>query len=463
MRPLLLAGLLIAAAGPPAGLATASASDTPRGAIVATPRYVPAAGPVLAGDGAIVWLARRDDAVLDLWQAAPGGAPRRIQRFVGSDTEWLATPRLAASAAAVGLAFAETRARTERVLRTRSYLGGLGRPLGLVSSCVGPAPAQRSFDVTDTAAVFRDGPACAQAIVRAVGAATGTARQLPGASFAMRLAGGYEAWLEGPAAGSGAPGAAVVHESATGREITRAAAAELPRDVTDVALRADGTLALSYRSPAGLRVALLGPGATQARTLPLRLLAAHGARWLGDTLAVVAARRGDPRRGLLQRVDSAGAPVAALLAMGSDRDLHEHTDASASRLVWVERGCMQAVIRTTALPTPAVARQRGTPSCALRLRRQPRVRAGRLRLGVSCAGFARDCSARLTVRAGSQLVARGTARPNHGAPPYAAANLRLTRAARVLLDRHARIRVLISARIATTLRRTTRTLARDNP
>ena len=190
MRPLLAGLLLAAAASTPVGPATAAANDVRRGTGVATPRFVPAAGPVLAGDGAIVWVARRDDAVLDLWQAAPGGAPRRIQRFVGSDTEWLTAPRLAASASAVGLAFTETRARTGRALRTRSYLGGLGRPLALVSSCAGRAPAQRSFDVTDTAAVFRAGPACAQPIVRGLGLAAGTARQLPGGGFATRLAGG---------------------------------------------------------------------------------------------------------------------------------------------------------------------------------------------------------------------------------------------------------------------------------
>lgn len=460
MRPL-LAGLLIAAVAWPGAPPAAAANDAPRGAVVATPRFVPVAGPVLAGDGVIVWVARRDDAVLDLWVAAPGAPPRRIQRFVGSDTEWLAAPRLAASATAVGLAFAETRPGTARTLRTRSYLGGLGRPLDLVSSCTGPAPAQRSFDVTATAAVFRDGPACTQASVRGLGPAAGAARPLPGGIFATRLAVGYEAWLEGPAAG-GAPSAAVVRESATGRERTRVAGSGLPRGITDLALRADGTLALSYRSSAGARVALLDPGATHARTLAPRLLAARGAHWVGEALAVVVARRADPRRGMLQLVDTAGATVAPLLAMGRDRDLTEHTDVSASRALWVERGCAHAVIRTIELPAPAIARQR-TPSCALRLRRAPRIRAGRLGLGVSCAGFAHGCSARVTVRAGSTLLARGTARPNHGTPPYAAADLRLTRAARALLGRRARVRVQISARIGTTLRRTARTLARENP
>ena len=176
---------------------------------------------------------------------------------------------------------------------------------------------------------------------------------------------------------------------------------------------------------------------------------------------MVAARRSDPRRGVLQLVDAAGMTVAPLLAMSGDRDLHGHTDAAAARAVWVERGCAHAVIRTIALPAPAVARQR-TPSCALRLRRSPRIRAGRLRLGISCAGFAHGCTARVTVRAGSQVIARGTARPNHSTPPYAAADLRLTRAGRARLDRRTRVRVQISARIGTTLRRTTRTLAREN-
>jgi hypothetical protein len=116
------------------------------------------------------------------------------------------------------------------------------------------------------------------------------------------------------------------------------------------------------------------------------------------------------------------------------------------------------VIRTVALSAPAVARQRA-PACALRLRRPARVRASRLRLGVSCAGFAHGCSARVTVRAGSRLVARGIARPNHSTPPYAAADLRLTPTGRALLGSRPRVRVQISARIGTTLRRATQTIA----
>ena len=463
MRPL-LAGLLIAAAvWPAAAPAAAPASDSPRATVVATPRFVPEAGPVLAGDGTIVWVARRDDSVLDLWQASRAGQAwpaRRIQRFVGSDTEWLAAPRLSASGSAVGLELVETAAGTARALRTRSYLGGVGEPLRPVSSCAGAAPAQRSLDVGPLAAVFR-GPDCTHVTVRGLGPAAGATRLLPDGAFAARLGGSLEAWLEGPSPG-GTASAAVVRDNATGREITRLAAAELPGDITELALSTGGTLALLYRAPPGARtarVAIVAPGATRIRPLALRLLVAQGARWDGDALAVVAASPTDPRRGVLQHVDAGGATTAPVIALGSQRDLMDRTDLVASRAVWVQRGCGHAVIRTIALPAPAVARLR-TPTCALRLRRRARVEAGRLRLGVSCAGFAHGCTARVTVRAGSLLLARGTARPNHSTPPYAAADLRLTRAARALLHRRSRIRVQISARIGTTLRRTTRTIAR---
>jgi hypothetical protein len=112
----------------------------------------------------------------------------------------------------------------------------------------------------------------------------------------------------------------------------------------------------------------------------------------------------------------------------------------------VTRRCESAEIRMIALPAPAATR-RSEPACALRLRGPLRVRHGRLRLGVSCAGFSIDCAARVRVRAGGRLVARGVARYNHSTPPYAAADLKPTAFGTRLLRAGPRTRVQITARI----------------
>jgi hypothetical protein len=97
-------------------------------ALVATPRFVPAAGPVVAGPERVAWVTRRDDRVLDLWVAAPGQAPRRVQRFSGADTERLRAPRLTASSSAVGLELLVTDLRG-KALDTLTYAGEFGQPL----------------------------------------------------------------------------------------------------------------------------------------------------------------------------------------------------------------------------------------------------------------------------------------------------------------------------------------------
>jgi hypothetical protein len=244
--------------------------------IVATPRFVPAAGPVLAGDDRLAWVSRRDDSVLDLWVAGPDQGPRRVQRFVGSDTERLRLRRLSASSAAVGLELLEARMGAdgrERTIRSRSYLGAFGQPLRRVERCAG-APT------CDAAAVW---------------------------------------------------------------------------------------------------------------------------------------------------------PLVT-------------SDATGARGVSVTRGCESAEIRMIALPAPAAPR-RSEPVCPLRLRSTARIRHGRLRLGVSCAGFSIDCAARVRVRAGGRLVARGVARYNHSTPPYAAADLKPTAFGTRLLRAKPHARVQIVARI----------------
>lgn len=118
----LLTGLLLVC------VVTAAAVAADGGALVATPRFVPVAGPVIAAPGRLAWVTRRDDAVLDLWVSEPGAGPRRVQRFAGADGERLRAPRLSASPAIVALELRVTD-RRGRPLRTLHYRGAFGEPL----------------------------------------------------------------------------------------------------------------------------------------------------------------------------------------------------------------------------------------------------------------------------------------------------------------------------------------------
>jgi hypothetical protein len=449
MRALLTGLLAVAGIGLLGRAAVVPAARAADGALVASPRFVPEAGPIFAGRDTLAWVSRRDPSVLDLWVGGPGRGPQRVQRFVGSDTERLRSPRLSASSTTVGLELLVTRAGRggeDRVVGSRSYLGAVGQPLRLAGRCAGASPVARSLDVQELAAVFR-GPRCPQVTVRRLAQDAAVTRRLPDGVFATRLAGRFEAWLEGPTGSA----AAVVRDAASGREVSRVPAGALPGTVVDQALGDDGTLALLYASgpshaAKATRLALVDPGATRARKLALTVLAADGPRWIGRGLGVVAARRAAPRAGVLEVVDAQGAVTRRIVELGTDRELMRHTDLTTGAAAWVTRGCASARIRTISLPARGTVKLR-TPACRLRLRRRATLHDGRLRLGISCAGFAIGCGARVTVRAGGRVIARGAARYTRSTPPYAAADLRVGAVGLRLLREHPRTRVRISARI----------------
>jgi hypothetical protein len=433
------------------GSLVASVAAASRGSLVASPTFVPEAGPVLAGDGGLAWLRRRDDAVLDLWVAERGKAPRRVQRFVGSDTESLRSPRLSASSTTVGLELFEVarRRRSRAVVTSSTYLGAFGEPLTRVGSCASANRGVRSIDVGEDVAAFR-GRGCRPTAVRSPAAAGAVPElRLPSGAFGMRAAGRFVAWLSGTTA-TGDPRTAVVRDGASGVLAEHALGAGL----VDQALHPDGTLALAYRT----RLAILGPGAVAERSLALTLLAPQTVHWVGDALAVVAADGAHPGAGVLEIVDRQGSPVQRIAELGADRELLRHADVDEQRAAWVARGCRSAQIRTVALPVAAVPRYR-EPPCRLRLREPARLHGDRLRLGISCAGFVVDCAARVVVRVGRRVIARGVASYNHGTPPFAAARLRVTGAGMRLLRRDGGARLRISARIgALATRRTTQAI-----
>jgi len=118
----LLAFLALAAAAGSLCAAPAAAR------LAATPRFVPASGPVAAGAERLAWISRRDDTVLDLWVVEPGQAARRVQRFSAADGERLRRPRLSASPADLGLELLVTD-RAGVALRTLTYAGPFGAAL----------------------------------------------------------------------------------------------------------------------------------------------------------------------------------------------------------------------------------------------------------------------------------------------------------------------------------------------
>jgi hypothetical protein len=131
----LLAGLLLAS------LLVVEVAAAAPAAVVATPRFVPVAGPVVASPDHVAWVTRRDDAVLDLWVAEPGRGPRRVQRFSGADSERLRSPRLTASPSAIGLELRVTDRRA-RAIRTLTYAGAFGEPLRPAGELPAPAASQ---------------------------------------------------------------------------------------------------------------------------------------------------------------------------------------------------------------------------------------------------------------------------------------------------------------------------------
>jgi len=138
----LLAGLVLVS------LLASATARADGGTLVATPRFVPVAGPLFAGPGGLAWVTRRDDAVLDLWIAEPGQGPRRVQRFSGADTERLRAPRLTASPTAIGLQVRVTDLRG-RAIQTLTYSGAFGEPLSPTTMLPAPTVApDRAVSVT---------------------------------------------------------------------------------------------------------------------------------------------------------------------------------------------------------------------------------------------------------------------------------------------------------------------------
>ena len=310
-------------------LAVVSPAGAATGTIVASPKYIPASGPVLAGDRGVLWVTRRGDRVLELWAWTPAGGTRRLQRFgtvKGYDLNqpgFFGSAYLSASSTHVGMELHTTYAAkgVEGSILNQTFLGRLGKRIRQVRQCR-VQRFQRSLEVEGTTAVFR-GPTCDQTVTRELSVGAGSDRRFGGEIFATRLSDPPEAWVEPTALEPTAPprdaGAVVVRDRRTSSELTRAPVDPLP---SDISLRADGTLAFAtaarpYDDHYDARVAVLDPGATTSRILPVRLRSRLNG-WIGPDLGVVAADRRDSNSGALQLIDAQGRTTRRIAELGED-------------------------------------------------------------------------------------------------------------------------------------------------
>lgn len=140
-------------------LAVVSPAGAATGTIVASPKYIPASGPVLAGDRGVLWVTRRGDRVLELWAWTPAGGTRRLQRFgtvKGYDLNqpgFFGSAYLSASSTHVGMELHTTYAAkgVEGSILNQTFLGRLGKRIRQVRQC-GVQRFQRSLEVEGTTA-----------------------------------------------------------------------------------------------------------------------------------------------------------------------------------------------------------------------------------------------------------------------------------------------------------------------
>lgn len=126
--------------------------------------------------------------------------------------------------------------------------------------------------------------------------------------------------------------------------------------------------------------------------------------WVGQYLAVTSSS--SPHT--LQLIDTNGTVVQRLVETLPDLAPSITAGINDTHVAWLTRGCHDMLINARPLTAPGTVHHRPDH---FRCRLQPAGRtvltARRLRLGVSCRSFALDCSATVTVRVGTTLIAKG--------------------------------------------------------
>ncbi len=382
-------GRLLIAAGTVALLAAPAAAG-------ATERFATSRGPLL-GAGGLVWARVDSGGRLQVVRAAGAGRPRPLLT-VSPDRPPTGTVGLSADLAVsdshVAVEVLETRypsdPRGERGPHVRRVWAG--RPEGGLSlragPCDGPGPApllSAGVALAATRLAFA-GPGCDERSV--IDLDTGTRGPLPAVSTGLVAEGDFVAWYEAQPSGRSD---LVVRNVAVGTQY-RIADAPIGRiDVDDA-----GRIAMAYRGSSGAdMLSWASPAAPELRT---------AAAALGDVRAVAVAdgraallevpfRRGsDGINGRLRLVDleGGGGPRTVGTGLNGGPLGREPLDYDGRQVAVTVYRCGRVELLAAALGAKAL---RTSPArvCRLRMVRRPRIRAGRLRASVSCAGYARGC------------------------------------------------------------------------
>jgi hypothetical protein len=241
----------------------------------------------LAGSRTL-WTVGRSDGGFDLYEARSGSA-RRLQSFrprVPNNAELVVlTPALAASGPTNWLQITKTTVekdpQTGTIQPTDRFLTGRAEaPLTEFARCDQPSfPGRGGLDASKTVLAF--GRCDGTVEIRDLSRATEPVVSGSNAN-AIRTAGRYVAWLEGPSSGGDryAPDAVVVYDRVRRAELYRVPAAEAPPRIYSFTLDTDGTTAFSFDpdpTDARLesRVGWASPGAPSFHDLGLRATAGY--------------------------------------------------------------------------------------------------------------------------------------------------------------------------------------------
>jgi len=193
------------------------------------------------------------------------------------------------------------------------------------------------------------------------------------------------------------------------------------------------------------------PGAIAARELPIRVSPSDApVPWVGRYLAVTSSTSPTTQ----QLVDTNGTVVRRLVETLPDLS----ASINETHVAWLTLGCHDMLINARPLTAPGTVHYRPDHFRCRLQRAGPTVLTGRrLRLGVSCRSFVLACSAAVTVRVGTTMIAKGDVSDSYRKDTAARGTLPIRLNARRLLRAPTSVKLRITAQYTFTdsIRRTT--------
>jgi hypothetical protein len=411
------------------------------------------ATPVFAGD-AVLWTQGWPSDSVELWSAAPGAEPRRVQRiaFPPTNAGYVTASLAASSAFALLTANVYAVTTSPNIVPTSfRYLGGPpAGPLEQFLEC-GRSEFDRdrpAADVWGEAYVYRqcDGEGGHVEIRDGAAEPVSGPQSVGRGGVEARIAGRFVAWLDGIY--TDVPGSAydlVVYDRVAAAELYRIPRSEQLGSVLSLDVQEDGKVAfVLFRGRTDRRVEAgwASPEEPRVHITPLPPRTRYGVRMAGDRIAYQADLYPGSDSGQdaeLGLVDLAGAVTVIARRTLAPRGATESFDYDGERLLWRELGCKRwrLVVRGTADPGSSPGNARG---CPLRLTARPTVRRGVATLRFACRPFPRSCTFDVLLRIAGSRTGAGTAR-SRGNP----VRVKLTRAARRRLARRGTLALRVRA------------------